>query len=307
MERIREAVEQARRERKTASAKADSEEKARKRREFVPVPDVPADAESSPRPSIQPRTNIPQHKARAAREDAQEKGPDIEYTKTRQVEVSPATREKNRLVAAIPNHPLMDTYSMLRTRVLREMKANSWRTIAVTSPATGSGKTLTAINLAISIGRDLSHTALLIDGDLRQPSISEYFGYKPEYGLNDYFYNDVPLQDILFHPDMDRLTVLPGRKPIPESAEALASGKITKLMGEAKSRYENRIVVVDVAPVLSVDDALALIPNIDCMLMVAESGGTRREDLSQALELLQGIPILGTVLNKVDKKVAEAY
>ena len=148
MERIREAVEQARRERSSRKATTG--------------PALPSQAPVSLDVGT---TNVADE--------------DFDYTETRTITVSPEVREKNRLVAAIPKHPMIDTYRMLRTRVLQEMRANNWKVLAVTSPATGSGKTLTAINLAISIGRDLSSTALLIDGDLRRPSIAEYFGYAP--------------------------------------------------------------------------------------------------------------------------------
>ena len=275
MERIRQAVEQAKRERQDFSG------------------------DRSPR-SISAR--IGDAKAVVEKPTAS-----FEYTETKTVDVSDEVRNTNRLVAAINGHPMRDIYKMLRTRVFQEMKANNWKSIVVTSPATGAGKTHTAINLAIAIAGDLSHTALLVDGDLRQPSLHRYFGYEPEYGLNDYLFNDVPLNKILFHPNMDRLTVLPGREPIYESAESLASPKIVALLSELRSRYSDRIVVVDMAPVLSVDDALALAPNIDCVLMVAEAGETSRDDLAKALEMLEGIPIIGTVLNKVDKKVVSSY
>jgi len=232
---------------------------------------------------------------------------DVQFTQTRSVVVSQTTRERHRLVAGIPGHPLRDTYRMLRTRVLQEMKANNWNTIAVTSPATGCGKTMTAINLAISLAMDLSHLVLLVDADLRNPSLHTYFDYKPEYGLNDFLFNDVPVSDILFHPDIDRLTVLPGREPIPESAEQLASPKVAGLMEDLRTRYSDRIIVVDVPPVLSVDDALTMAPNIDCMMMVAENGRTTKEDLYKAIDLLDGIPIIGTVLNKSNNKVVDKY
>jgi Mrp family chromosome partitioning ATPase len=106
---------------------------------------------------------------------------------------------------------------------------------------------------------------------------------------------------------MGRLTVLPGREPINESAEMLASPKIISMLSEIRSRYSNRIIILDMAPVLTVDDALALAPNIDCVLMVAEAGATSRDDLARALEILDGIPIIGTVLNKVDKKATSPY
>jgi protein-tyrosine kinase len=232
---------------------------------------------------------------------------DFEYSQTRTVEISDEVRNNNRLVASIKDHPYRDIYKMLRTRVVQEMKANNWNTIAVTSPATGAGKTHTAINLSIAIAGDLSHTALLIDGDLRHPTVHEYFGYEPEYGLSDFLLDDIPLNKVLFHPDMERLTVLPGKEPIDESAEMLASPKIVSVMSEIRSRYTDRIIVVDVAPVLSVDDVLSLAPNIDCVLMVAEAGETSRDDLAQALEMLDGLEIIGTVLNKVKKKASASY
>jgi protein-tyrosine kinase len=270
MERIRQAVEQAKRERQALGGIA------RPRSIAAPVVAAPAAVE-------------------------------LQYTETRTIDVSDEIRNTNRLVAGIENHPLRDTYKMLRTRILQEMKANNWNTLVVTSPATGAGKTHTAINLSIAIASDLSHTALLVDGDLRHPTVHKYLGCEPEFGLNDYLFNNAPLNKVFFHPDMGRLTVLPGREPIGESAEILASPKIVSMLSEIRSRYSDRIIVLDVAPVLSVDDALALAPNIDCVLMVAEAGATSREDLAQALEMLDGIPIIGTVLNKVDKKITASY
>jgi len=166
----------------------------------------------------------------------------------------------------------------------------------------GADKTLTLIDIAIGIGRDLSHTALVVDADLRRPTVSSYFDYTPEYGINDFILNDTPLNKIFFHPDVDRLIVLPGREPMSGSAEVLSSPKFQSLFKDLRTRYSDRIIVVDSAPVLEVDDVLALIPNLDCMLIVVESGVTTPEDLSRTMELLQDIPVLGTVLNKVDKK-----
>ena len=85
------------------------------------------------------------------------------------------------------------------------------------------------------------------------------------------------------------------------------SPKFKALFSDIRSRYDDRIIIVDSAPVLEVDDVLTLIPNIDCMLIVVESGATTTDDLAKTIELLDGVPIIGTVLNKVDKKVVAAY
>jgi len=225
---------------------------------------------------------------------------DIRYSRTKQVEVSAEILLRNRLVAAIPEHELGDVYRMLRTRVLQCLREHGWNSLAVTSPATGCGKTLTAINLAVSLAMEVVHTVLLVDLDLMQPSVHRYFDYEPEYGLSDYLFNDVPIEQILFTPSIDRLVVLPGREHIHNSSEMLGSPRMIGLVNELTNRYPDRLVVFDLPPMLAADDALAFAPYTDAMLMVAENGVTKTEDLDKALSVLRETPIIGTVLNKAE-------
>ncbi len=232
---------------------------------------------------------------------------DVRYLKTKIVDVSAETLERNRLVAALPAHELTDSYRMLRTKVLRELQTHGWNSIAITSPATGSGKTLTAINLAISLAREVNHTVLLVDLDLRAPSIHESFGYEPELGISDYLQHDAPIEEIMFSPGIDRLVVLPGRESIADSSETLRSPKMVSLVGELKHRYPDRIVICDLPPMLATDDALGFAPYTDAMLMVAEAGSTRREDLQQSLSILKDVRLIGTVLNKSEDAPSKLY
>jgi capsular exopolysaccharide synthesis family protein len=295
MERIRQAVEQAQQQRQekkpnrstSIEQSAASEEQSAASESSNAATPTPA-ASSLPSSRLVPTS-------------------EVEYKQTPTIEVDMATRERNRLIAAIPGHPQQDIYRMLRTQVLQVMDANNWKSIAVTSPTPNSGKTLTAINLAISIAMESSHAALLVDADLRYPTIHKYFGYSPKSTLGHYLFDEEPVAPMLFRPDMNRLTVLPGRLPIHDSAEALGSPKWVSLLNEASSRYPDRIVVIDIAPVLNVDDALTIAPHIDCVLMVAENGRTKRDELQRALELLDGYPLIGTVLNKSGAKVAGRY
>jgi protein-tyrosine kinase len=222
----------------------------------------------------------------------------MRFSRTNVIDVDSSVLEENRVVSALPGHELTDIYRVLRTRVLQSMNTNSWNSLAVTSPATGSGKTLTSINLAISLAREVNRTVLLADFDLRCPSIHEYFGYEPEYGLNDYLYNDIPLDKIFFSPSIDRLIILPGRESIRNSSETLRSPKMEQLVAELKGRYTDRLVLFDLPPMLALDDALAFKPYTDAMLLVAEDGATKKDDLQKSIEMLKGTPLLGTVLNK---------
>jgi len=222
----------------------------------------------------------------------------MRFNTTRVVDVPIDVLERNRLVAAVPDHEMTDAYRILRTRVLHAMNSNRWNALAITSPATGSGKTLTAINLAMSLAREVNRTVLLADFDLRNPCVHKYFGYEPQLGLSDYLFHDTPLQDILFSPSVDRLAVLPGRESVHNSSEMLRSPKMITLVEELKQRYTERLVIFDLPPILAVDDALAFAPYTDAMLMVAENGATQREDLETALKILKDTPLIGTVLNK---------
>lgn len=224
----------------------------------------------------------------------------VRYTMTKMVEVSPQTLLDNRVIAALPQHKFKDSYRMLRTRVLQTMRNNGWTSVAVTGPASGCGKTLTAINLAVSLAMEVTHTVLLVDLDLRKPTVHKYFNYEPELGLSDYLTSDIPLHKLLFTPSIDRLVVLPGRSALPNSAEMLRSPRMISLVNELKTRYPDRLVVFDLPPILAADDALAFSPYTDCFLMVAESGGTKKDDLQKAFEILKNTPLVGTVLNKSD-------
>lgn len=230
----------------------------------------------------------------------------IVYTQTRSILVAREVLRKNRVIAGIDDMSIKVAYKMLRTQVLQRMKSNDWNTLAITSPVSGEGKSLTAINLAISIAKELNHTVLLVDLDLHNPSIARYFGFGPDLGLCDYLLDDVPLTDILFTPGVDRLAVLPGGKPLTDSSELLSSPKMARLAQELKGRYAGRVVIYDMPPLLATDDMLAFAPHVDAALLVLQEGKTRKDELRRSMEMLEVVNVVGTVLNKAEQ-FAKAY
>ena len=228
------------------------------------------------------------------------------YTRTRCVDVSPRIYREKNIVAALPGHELQDTYRMLRTRVNKVMRANGWKMIMVTAAHRGAGKSMTAVNLAIAMSMDINSYVMLVDADLRQPSIHEYFGYQPELGFGDYLSDGAPIEDMLFHPNgLDRLVVLPGRSRLENSAEMLASPRAEAAAAEFKTRYVNRVVIVDAPPILNSDDVVVTDGYVDAVLLVAEAGVTKREELQECFRILGNIPVLGTVLNKASNSAAK--
>lgn len=225
--------------------------------------------------------------------------PAIVYSRTKTFRPSARLLEQNRVTNPAVEAPAVAAYRMLRTQVLQRMDARAWRSLAVFSPGAHDGKTTTAINLAVSAASDHSHTVLLVDFDLRRPMIAATLGLQPQFGVEDVLMGRASLEECLYHPEgFERLVVLPALSATRGSSEILAAPRAKELMVELRSRYPERIVIFDLPPVLLADDALAVAPRVDCGLVVAAEGRTRRNDLVRTIELLHQTPLVGTVLNR---------
>lgn len=231
----------------------------------------------------------------------------ISYTQTRSLVVSPERMYENRLVSGPEGSEIADAYRILRTRVVQRMRANGWSSLAVTSLGENNGKTLTSINLAISMAREVNHTVLLVDLDLRRPSVVRYFTDETLPGLSDYLLHGTPIEQLLFNPGIERLVVLPGNEPIANSSELLSSPAMVNLIRDLTTRYKSRLVILDMPVLSGTDDVMAFAPHTDAVLLVVEEGQTLRDELSQVPELLHGTKLIGTVLNKSSEPLSSYY
>ncbi|MBR9805255.1 CpsD/CapB family tyrosine-protein kinase [bacterium] len=266
MERIQEAIEKARRERQGEIGGSPSERQASAQSKA-------ADSSSSIR---------------------------IQYSKTRSISLNEAELKDRRIVAGFAHDQRSEPYRQLRGQILKKFRENNWQTLAITSPNAGGGKTLTAVNLAISLSLETNQTVLLVDLDLRDPGVAPCLGiHDVQHGIVDYIKGEVPLSDILINPGYERLVVLPGTPQGAFTSEILSSPEMRRVQEEIVSRYPSRLVVFDLPAVLSHDDALTFAPSCDAVLMVIEEGGTQKADAERAMQLLDGCNIIGSVLNKV--------
>lgn len=232
---------------------------------------------------------------------------DISYKQTRVVKLRVEHLEKNRVVAFNKNDPMSMAFDRLRTHVLQKMDANGWRTLAITSPAPEAGKTVVAINLAMSIAQQTNKTAMLVDFDLRRPKIGDYLGIPMEKSLNDLLDETAELSEVLVNPDMPGLVVLPTKNPVKKSSEILSSKKIADLVKDLRERFESRIVIFDLPPVLTIDDTIVLLPQIDCTLMVVANGMSTKREIEDSLHHLPAANLIGTILNKAEIEPTAYY
>jgi capsular exopolysaccharide synthesis family protein len=236
-----------------------------------------------------------------------DEAPPVEYAKTAVVSLDPAHLESHRVISHQKTHPASWAFDVLRTQVLQKMDENGWRTLAITSPSVESGKTLVAINLAMSIAQQTDRTALLVDFDLRRPSLASTLGLNRTLSLNDFLDGHAAIGEVMVNPGLERLVLLPTNRPVTLASEVLSSAKVGHLINELRERYSDRIVIFDLPPVLAADDVMAVLPRIDCVLMVVGSGVSAQKEVEEAMNRLSRANLLGVVLNKENAPVQNAY
>ncbi len=269
-------------------------EKAKAAKPQDAKPRAPEAAQTPAAPGLSPpRTPPPVSGAGAAVGE-------IHYTTTRTLPVNAAWLQSRRIVTGASDDKVGEAYKHLRTQIVQRTRAENKNLLMVTGPLPNEGKTLTAINLAISLSQEVGQTVLLVDADLRRPAVHDYLGLPRQAGLVDYLSGSKTIPELLVHPEgFAKLVVLPGGRPIAEAAELVSSPMMVDLVEEVKHFYPDRYVIFDLPPMLSFADALAFARLMDGIILVVEMGKTPREDIQRSLELLKDFPVLGTVLNKV--------
>jgi len=236
--------------------------------------------------------------------------PEIHYNTTRTLPVDLDNLRRNRIIAGgwEAESSVVEGYKVLRTHLLQHTAAEGRNTLMITSPLAGEGKTLTAINLAITLSHEINHTVLLVDADLRSPSVTRSFGLGDQPGIADYLTAGVPIPELLIHPQgISKLVVLPAGRAMPQAAELLNSPVMRDLVQELKHFYPNRYVIFDLPPILVYADALAFAPLMDGILVVVEARKTPKESIQRCQEMLQKFKLIGFILNKLEETAIPEY
>ncbi|MBB5832715.1 polysaccharide biosynthesis tyrosine autokinase [Brachybacterium aquaticum] len=199
-----------------------------------------------------------------------------------------------------------EAYRELRTNLRFLELQSSNHALMVTSSVKGEGKSMTSINLAAALART-GQQVLLIDADLRDPSVHKYLGIEGGAGLTTVLIGDATLEDVVQPLDLDGLTVLASGPMPPNPGELLDSEPMAALLAEATSRYD--VVLLDTAPLTAAPDAAALARHVPATLFVVGSGVARRAQVSAALARLRMVEVrlLGIVLNGVPRSDHSTY
>ena len=233
--------------------------------------------------------------------------PGISYRRSKVAKVDRDTLRNNRLVSHFDGNLISDQYKIIKTKILQKTEKEGLNTILITSAFAGEGKSLTSANVAISLAKETVHTVLLVDADLRKPSLHKLFGLQTEAGLSDYLLEGASLPDLFINPGIDRLLLLPGHLYIENSTEVFGAPKMERLVHELKSRYLERYIIFDSPPLIESADSLILSKYVDGVILVIEAGKTQIQHIEKALSLLEGKNIIGLVLNKGEIPESKKY
>lgn len=198
---------------------------------------------------------------------------------------------------------MAEQFRLLRTRVKALSKDLKLRTILITSALPGEGKTTVAANLAGSLSRVEGLRVLLIDFDLRHPSLHTLFGIEPDMRVPSALEGEVRWQDALYEVN-PRLDVLFGFRQLDEPDHLLQGSRLEELLDQVKAAYD--VVLLDSAPMLAVADTHSLVPLVDCGLFVVNADTTAIGAAKEALSMLHD-KVAGCVVNRVGRLKTEDY
>ncbi len=232
---------------------------------------------------------------------------DTETTVASPSQVGSFALDKN-LVCFLNNQSFeAEQFKLLKTNLLFPAKGETPRIIMVTSAAPNEGKSFVAANLAISISQNIDEHVLLLDCDLRLPTIHKLFGLGEGSGLSDYLSKNTPIKTLLRKTNIGKLSILTAGAPPKNPAELLTSEKMAQLLTEVKERYSDRYVILDTAPPQLTAESNALARKVDGVLVVVNFGSTKRKAVANLVEIIGKEKILGIILNRFDMRASAYY
>ncbi|WP_018394790.1 CpsD/CapB family tyrosine-protein kinase [Bacillus sp. 37MA] len=219
---------------------------------------------------------------------------------------APGSAKRKLITYTDPKSPISEQYRTIRTNILFSSVDQSLRSILVTSTSPGEGKSTTIANLAV-VFADQGKKVLLVDADMRKPTMHYTFGLQNTFGLTNILTKQTTLDATAVQSDIENLSILTSGPIPPNPAELLGSVSMKEFLEHSLEKYD--FVLFDTPPVLAVTDAQVLANQCDGTILVVNSGKTEIEGVQKAKDLLQSVKakLLGVVLNNRTMKDSSYY
>ena len=215
--------------------------------------------------------------------------------------------DRNLVTIHDPSSYEAEQIKKLRTSLLFSHNEAPLRCLMITSSLPGEGKSFVASNLAISISQILEENVLLIDCDLHKSDLHTRFGFGKSPGLSDYIDKNVSLSSLLLKTPIAKLTILPGGQPSTNPTELLSSKRMTELIVEVKTRYEDRVVILDTPPPQMAAETASIVNMVDGVVIVVKSGSTPKNSIQELSKILGTEKIRGVVMNHYHNEITSYH
>lgn len=284
--------------------------------EIAPEPTVPGEEQQEEQKAGQEQQKPPEQSVAAKVKKSKKKRSASRQHRPRQL-AAPVYPERadwdERLtLATTMTGTVAESFRTLRTRILHPESGEPAKNILVTSAAPGEGKSFVCANLGISFAQGVDNRSLLVNCDLRKPSLERLFGLPNDRGLVNYLRDKEDLGNLMADAGVDKLRIIPAGPPPVNPAELLGSEAMQDLIEELGSRYEDRIVLFDSPPLLAAAETAILAKQVDAVVLVVRSGASRREHVQSLVDQIGKEKIIGVVFNAytstlLDGKVFGSY
>jgi protein-tyrosine kinase len=202
-----------------------------------------------------------------------------------------------------PCSPISEEYRKLKSMVMRLTKRDGFQnTIMITSSLSVEGKSITSLNLAVTLAQEYDHSVLLIDADLRRPTLHRYLGVQPAAGLSDCLADGLDLRDVIVKTSVPRLSLLSSGRTVKDPVELLSTPAMKKLLDDVKHRYRDRYIIIDTPPILPFAETHVMSSFVDGVIVVVKEGMTSLQSIQEAFDILAGARVLGIVYNGVSRE-----
>ncbi|MBU2983342.1 CpsD/CapB family tyrosine-protein kinase [Lentibacter algarum] len=293
-------------------------ERLEREAEPIPEPEPEVEPEREPEVSVAPAQDTAiQNKLRSAYETADI--PDVTepadlWNKLAVMPVDAAHLEENLIITASRQEQAHGAFDVLRTRLVQTLLEHGWKRVAITSPSRNCGKTFTAVNLAISLSRYEANRTVLLDMDMRNPSVANVIGDPNPGCMGDFLRGATTAEDFLVKFDRNNLNIgsslAIGTNGIvePYAAELAQDPLTAQSINRMMQEMSPDIVLFDMPPALAFDDVIAFRKQFDGVLMVVGGGSTSPEEVREVMRRLgEDTPLLGVVLNQAEGEDGSDY
>jgi exopolysaccharide/PEP-CTERM locus tyrosine autokinase len=200
-----------------------------------------------------------------------------------------------------------EIFKVLRGKILFPASGKPPRSIMVTSAVPGEGKSFVAANLAVNMAQNIEDHVLLMDCDLRRPTMHRLFGLGRVKGLSEHLANGNKIPDLLIKTGLGKLSLFPSGTPPHNPSEVLSSAKMANLLEELKTRYQDRYLIIESPPPMLAPETSAIAKQVDAIIVVIKFGSTPMDAVEELIDNLGKEKIIGAVINRFDARTSRYY